>query len=171
MTSREVLVLHPPPFFRTAPWGEVAAASLATAPEGAEPHCVGVRGLPRGVGGDRTVVNTAARGGVYTALRSAVGGRGTYAFLSLFFLLFLFLFPPAFFCFSFLLPGEGRCSRGPSCGIRRRPEKWQSHPAPCGAAEERRANAGLVRFGSSTPGGRPPLSHGLVMFVEGGEGA
>ena len=98
------------------------------------------------------MVNTAARGrernrgGVYTALRSAVGGRGTYAFLSVLFLLFLFLFPPAFFCFSFSLPGEGRCSRGPSCGIRHRPEKWQSHPAPCGAAEERRANAGSVPF-------------------------
>ena len=38
LTSREVLVLHPPPFLCTAPWGEVAAASLATAPEGAEPH-------------------------------------------------------------------------------------------------------------------------------------
>ena len=117
------------------------------------------------------MVNTAARGGVYTALRSAVGGRGTYAFLSVLFLLFLFLFPPAFFCFSFSLPGEGRCSRGPSCGIRHRPGKWQSHPAPCGAAEERRANAGSVRFGSSAPGGRPPLPHGPVMSVEEGEGA
>ena len=45
------------------------------------------------------MVNTAARGGVYTALRSAVGGRGTYAFLSVFFLLFFSCFPPAFFCF------------------------------------------------------------------------
>jgi hypothetical protein len=84
---------------------------------------------------------------------------------------FLFLFPPAFFCFSLSLPGEGRCSRGPSCGIRHRPEKWQSHPAPCGAAEERRADAGSVRFGSSAPGGRPPLPHGPVMSVEEGEGA
>jgi hypothetical protein len=112
------------------------------------------------------VVNTAARGGVYTALRSAVGGRGTYAFLSVFFLLFFSCSPRVF-----LLPGEGRCSRGPSCGIRRRHEKWQSHPAPRGAAEERRANAGSVRFGSSAPGGRPPLPHCPVMSVEEGEGA
>jgi hypothetical protein len=88
--------------------------------------------------------------------------------------LFVPLLPSLSFLVSsrvFLLPGEGRCSRGPSCGIRRRPEKWQSHPAPCGAAEERRANAGSVRFGSSAPGGRPPLPHGPVMSVEEGEGA
>jgi hypothetical protein len=53
------------------------------------------------------VVNTAARGGVYTALRSAVGGRGTYAFLSLFFPLFFSCFPPRFFASGrgALLPG------------------------------------------------------------------
>ena len=53
------------------------------------------------------MVNTAARGGVYTALRSAVGGRGTYAFLSVFFLLFFSCFPPRFFASGrgALLPG------------------------------------------------------------------
>jgi hypothetical protein len=169
----------PSPLFCTALWGEGAATSLATAltlPDGAEPDCVGIRGLPRGAGGDRSVVNTAARGrernrgGVYTALRSAVGGRRTYAFLSVLFLLFFSCFLPRFFAF-FFASGRGALLRGPSCGIRHRPEKWQSHPAPCGAAEERRANAGSVRFGSSAPGGRPPLPHGSVMSVEEGEGA
>ena len=53
------------------------------------------------------MVNTAARGGVYTALRSAVGGRGTYAFLSVFFLLFSSCFLPRFFASGrgALLPG------------------------------------------------------------------
>jgi hypothetical protein len=100
----------PSPLFCTAPWGEVAAASLATAPtlpDGAEPDCVGVRGLPRGAGGDRSVVNTAARGGVYTALRSAVGGRGTYAFFSVFFLLFFSCFLPRFFAFLFCFRARG----------------------------------------------------------------
>ena len=90
------------------------------------------------------------RGGVYTALRSAVGGRGAYAFFSVFFLLFSSCFLPRFFA-----SGRGALLRGPGCGIRRRPEKWQSHPAPCGGAEERRANAGSVRLGSSVPGWPP----------------
>jgi hypothetical protein len=52
----------PSPLFCTAPWGEGATTSFATAPilpDGAEPDCVGIRGLPRGAGGDRSVVNTA----------------------------------------------------------------------------------------------------------------
>jgi hypothetical protein len=156
----------PSPLFCTALWGEGAAASLATAPtllDGAELDCVGVRGLPSGAGGDKSVVNTAARGREEPRRclhRSRQCPRWSSSFFS-------FLVSSCVF----LLPGEGRCSRGPGCRIQRRPEKWQSHPAPCGAAEERRANAGSVCLGSSVPGGCPPLPHGPAMSVEEGEGA
>ena len=53
------------------------------------------------------MVNTAARGGVYTALRSAVGGRGTYAFLSVLFLLFFSCFLPRSFAFLFRFRARG----------------------------------------------------------------
>jgi hypothetical protein len=99
----------PSPLFCTAPWGGGggAAASPATAPtlpDGAEPDCVGVRGLPRGAGGDRSVVNTAARGRdePRRCLHRSTQRRRWPRNLRLFFRLlpsFLFLFPPAFFCF------------------------------------------------------------------------
>jgi hypothetical protein len=158
--------------------GSVGGGSLATAPtltDGAEPDCVGIRGLPRGAGGTDRRSTPPPEGGrgteaVSTALQRRRWPRNLRPFVRPL-PSFLFLFRPAFFCFSLSLPGEGRCSRGPSCGIRHRPEKWQSHPAPCDAAEERRADAGSVRFGLSAPGGRPPLPHGPVMSIEEGEGA
>jgi hypothetical protein len=118
----------PSPLFCTAPWGEGVAASFSTTlilPDGAEPDCVGIRGLPRSIGGERSVViiacgrNGAQRqcqhrgprarnqGGVYTALRSDVGGRGTYAFLSVFFLLFFSCFLLHFFDFLFCFRARG----------------------------------------------------------------
>jgi hypothetical protein len=97
----------PSPLFGTAPWGEGAVASLAAAPtlpDGAEPDCMGVRGLPRGPGGDRSVVNTAARGREEPrrCLHRSTQHRRWPRNLRLFVRLlpfFLFLFPPMFFCF------------------------------------------------------------------------
>jgi hypothetical protein len=166
----------PSPLFCTALGEGGSLATAPTLPDGAERTAWasgGFHAAPEGTDrlstppeGGRT---PAHRGGVYTALRSATGGRGTYAFFSVFFL-FSFLVSPALLLFSLLLPGEGSCSRGPSCGIRHRPEKSQIHPAPCGAAEERREDAGgLFRIERSW--WRPPLPHGSVMSVEEGEGA
>jgi hypothetical protein len=160
----------PSPLFCTAPWGEPRDC-----PDSPGWCGTGLRGRPgastrrrRGqIGGQHRRPRAGGTEAVSTPLYAAPSVAAE-----------LTPFCPSSSFFSllvssrvFLLPGEGRCSRGPGCGIRRRPEKWQSHPAPCGAAEERRENAGSVRFGSSVPGGRPPLPHGPVMSVEGGEGA
>ena len=109
------------------------------------------------------MVNTAARGGVYTALRSAVGGRGTYAFLSVFFLLFFSCFLPGFFA-----SGRGALLPGPKL---RNPAPAREVAEPSRSVRRRRGEESKRWVGSSAPGGRPPLPHGPVMSVEEGEGA
>jgi hypothetical protein len=157
----------PSPLFCTALWGEAAAVSLATAPtlpDGAEPDCVGIRGLPRGAGGDRSVVNTAARGrernrgGVYTALRSAVGGRGTYAFLSVLFLLFFSCFLPRFFAFLFRFRARGVAHGAQAAESGTGPRSGRVIPLRAAPPRRGEQTPGRFRFGSSAPGGRPPPS-------------
>jgi hypothetical protein len=106
-------VLHPPPFFARLCGGR----EPRDCPDSPGWCGTGLRGHPgastrrrRGQIGGR---DTAARGrernrgGVYTALRSAVGGRGTYAFLSVLFLLFFSCFLPRSFAFLFRFRARG----------------------------------------------------------------
>jgi hypothetical protein len=132
VTSWEVLVLHPPPFFA---WlrGE----------GGREPR----RASHAAPGSPGSVVNTA--GGrkrrrtevVSTLLYAAPPVAAELAPFSPSSSFSLFLFPP---CFVFpFASGREELLGGPSCGMRHRPEKSQIHRAPCSTAGEKRADAGF----------------------------
>jgi hypothetical protein len=110
----------PSPFFARLRGGREPRRASPDCPDSPGWCGTGLRGHPgastRHVGGDRSVVNTTPEGGrnsrhteaVSTPpYAGAVGGRGTYAFLSVFFLLFFSCFLPHFFAFLFFFRARG----------------------------------------------------------------